>query len=97
MTSLNPFLTDFTAEYCGGKGLELGLCHNMQYEKEVYCNCPVDFASPAYRFYPQAPYSSALPPPDQYMSDMEGKNKFTISSFTSSIVSVPYFSSALLC
>lgn len=72
MTSLNPFLTDLTAELYGSKGLEFGLCHNMQYEKEFYCSCQVDYTSP-YRFYSQAPYSSALPPREQYMSDMEGK------------------------
>lgn len=68
-------MNDLTEEVCSSKAVDVGLCHNMHYEKELCpCECtPVDYSAP-YRFFPsQAPYSSALPPPAQFMSDMEGK------------------------
>jgi hypothetical protein len=58
---------------------DLAICQNMLCEKSE-CSCCVDLytgysQSAAFSFYPeQAPYNSTLPPPGQFMSDMEGKN-----------------------
>lgn len=71
MTSFKPLLDDLSEP----SAVEIGLCHNMHYEKaECSCDCPpVDYTSSYRYFHSQAPYSSALPPPGQFMSDMEGK------------------------
>ncbi|WAR24771.1 P85AA-like protein [Mya arenaria] len=57
------------SEGCSGEGL---WC-NMQYDSPescVACTCEVD-PSVSYPCYSQATYGSALPPPSQFMSDME--------------------------
>lgn len=57
-------------------------CQIMQEKQQTECSCCADsglyqtYQSAALPFYSeQAPYSSALPPPGQFMSDMEGTYK----------------------
>lgn len=79
---LSDKLKDCILSHCGSEfSSDLAICQNMHCEKSE-CPCCVDLytgytQSAAFSFYPeQAPYNSGLPPPGQFMSDMEGMYKF---------------------
>ncbi|KAL4237030.1 Phosphatidylinositol 3-kinase regulatory subunit gamma [Mactra antiquata] len=79
MTSVNLIskkLVDLELDYSGSEcHSDLAKCQNMQYDKsECYCSC-LDYSTGHFPFFPsQAQYSSALPPPGQFMSDMEASS-----------------------
>lgn len=86
MTSENLFvdeLKDNILRYLGSElNSDLSLCQNMLGEKSECCCAQLytGYQTAHFPFYSeQAPYSSGLPPPGQFMSDMEGTYLYFLS------------------